>query len=125
MAQTKRKRRRKHRGTQGGSIDRRRRSRPRTREEARAQARRQAAVKKERPPTWGGAINRSLLMSGILFVLFVLVLGRPVGAALALAASMMIVYVPAGYYLERFLYKRRLAAERRAREKRAAEARRG
>ena len=124
MAQTRRKRRRKHRGTQGGSIDRRRRSRPRSREEARALARRQATQKRERPPSWRGAINRALLMSAILFALFVLVLGRGVGESLGLAATMMIVYVPAGYYLERFLYNRRRAAEIRAREKRAAEARR-
>jgi cytochrome c-type biogenesis protein CcmH/NrfG len=123
MAQTKRKRRRKHRGTQGGSIDRRRRAgRPRSREEARAQARRQQEAKRDRPPTWGGAINRALLMSGILFVLFVLVLQRGAAESLGLAATMMLVYVPAGYYLERFLYSRRKAAERRARAKRAAEA---
>lgn len=124
MAQTKRKRSRKHRGTQGGSIDRRRRSRPRTRDEARAQARRQAATKRERPPTWGSAVKRALLMSGILFALFVLILGRPVASSLGLAATMMVIYVPAGYYLERFLYSRRQAADRRAREKRAAESRR-
>lgn len=123
MAQTRRKRRRKHRGTQGGSIDRRaRRGRPRSREEARAQARRQQGMKRERPPTWGGAINRALLMSGILFLLFVFVLGRGTGEAFGLAATMLVIYVPAGYYLERFLYNRRKAAERRAREKRAAEA---
>ena len=121
MAQTKRKRTRKHRGTQGGSIDRRRRGRPRSREEARAQARRNQATKRDRPPTWGSAINRALLMAGILFLLFVLVLKNPVGASFGLAATMMVVYVPAGYYLERLLYRRRRASEARARAKSATE----
>lgn len=123
MPQAKRRRKRKHRGTQGGSIDRRRRGRrPRTREEARAQARRQQMARRDRPPTWRGAVNRALLMSAILFALFVLVLGRGVGESFGLAATMLVIYIPAGYYLERFLFKRRKAIERRAAAKRAAKA---
>lgn len=116
MAQTRRKRRRKHRGTQGGSIDRRRRSRPRSRDEARAQARRQAAAKRERPPSWRGALNRALLMSAILFALMAFVLGRDIASSLILAATMLVIYIPAGYYLERFMYSRRRAAAQRARQ---------
>ena len=122
MAQTKRRRKRKHRGTQGGSIDRRRRSRPRTREEARAQARRQSAQKRvDRPPTWRGAFNRALLMSGILFLLMAVAFGRDAGASALLSITMLAIYVPAGYYLERFLYNRRRASEQKARAKRARE----
>ncbi len=48
MAQTKKKRRRKHRGTQGGRVDTNRRAaRPRSREEAKAQG--------PRPPSQGNA----------------------------------------------------------------------
>ena len=118
MAQTRRRRKRKHRGTQGGSIDRRRRSRPRTREEARAQARRQAGQKRDKPPTWQGAFNRALLMSGILFLLMAVAFGSAVGAAAVLSITMLAIYVPAGYYLERFLYNRRRAAELKARQQR-------
>jgi|SRR5688572_29586266 hypothetical protein len=122
MAQTRKRRKRKHRGTQGGSIDRRRRSRPRTREEARAQARRQAGTKRaDRPPTWRSAFNRALLMSGILFLLMAVAFGRDPGASALLSITMLAIYVPAGYYLERFLYNRRRAAEQRARAKRASE----
>lgn len=119
MAQTKRKRRRKHRGTQGGSIDRRRRTRPRTREEARAQARRQSGPRRDKPPTWQSAFNRALFMSAILFALMALAFGRDVGASAALSLTMLLIYVPAGYYLERFLYNRRRAAEAKARQQRA------
>ena len=61
MAQTKRKRRRKHKGTQGGKIDSRPKGRPRNRAEAkqRAQARRSGSGGKRavaqqgpQPPTW-------------------------------------------------------------------------
>ena len=121
MAQTRKRRKRKHRGTQGGSIDRRRRSRPRTREEARAQARRssgQRGDRRDRPPTWQSAFNRALLMSGILFLLMAVAFGRALGASAVLAITMLALYVPAGYYLERFLYNRRRAAEQKARAER-------
>lgn len=125
MAQTKRKRRRKHRGTQGGSIDRRRRGRPRTREEARAQARRRQTVdRRDRPPTWRSAFNRALLMSGILFALMAFAFGRDVSSSAVLSLTMLIIYVPAGFYLERFLFKRRKAIEQKARLK-AAQQRKG
>ncbi len=117
MAQTKKKRRRKHRGTQGGSVNRNRaRGRPRSREEARAQARRQAQSGRERPPTWQSAINRALVMAAILFALMAFVVGREVAASAVLALTMLVLYVPAGYYLERFLYNRRRAAEQRKRQ---------
>jgi Flp pilus assembly protein TadB len=115
MAQTKRKRKRKHRGTQGGSLDRRSRSRPRNRDEARAQARRSAGQRRDRPPTWQSAITRALLMSALLFALIVFIGGQAVGAALALSVTMLLIYIPAGYYLERFLYNRRRAAEQKRR----------
>lgn len=130
MAQTKRKRKRKHRGTQGGSIDRRRRTRPRTREEARAQARQaskrgkggKTVNRRDRPPTWRSAFNRALLMSVILFALMAFAFGRDVGGSAVLALTMLLIYVPAGYYLERFLFRRRKAIEHRARAKQAQKA---
>jgi Flp pilus assembly protein TadB len=117
MAQTRRKRKRKHRGTQGGSVDRRRRSRPRSRDEARAQARRQTGQRRDRPPTWRSSFNRSLLMATILFALLVFVTGQGVAPAAGLSLFMLAFYVPAGYYLERFLYKRRQAAVLKARQR--------
>src|SRR5919198_1981240 len=71
MAQTKRKRRRKHRGTQGGRIDRRpARGRPRSRAEAQNRARGRAKKKPgERvpgPPSWSTAMKKG----GIAAVLF-------------------------------------------------------
>jgi hypothetical protein len=122
MAQTRRRRRRKHRGTQTGRIDRRGRgSRPRSREEARARAKRQLADRRDVPPTWRSATNRGLIAAGIFFVLLLLLFVRPVGESLALSAFMLAIYIPLGYTIDRFFYNRRQAAKRRERERRAQE----
>jgi hypothetical protein len=124
VAQTRKRRRRKHRGTQGGSIDRRGpRGRPRNREEARARARnKQSSRSKNRavdrrdiPPTWGGAFKRGLIGAAIFFLVFWLAFGRPVGAAVVLSVLMLVMYVPLGYYIDRFMYQRRLRSLQAAR----------
>jgi hypothetical protein len=116
MAQTRKRRRRKHRGTQAGGIDRRgRTSRPRNRQEARARARRQATDRRDVPPTWRSATNRALIAAGIFLALLVLLFGQPLGSSLALAAFMLLLYIPMGYAIDRFFYNRRQAAKRRAR----------
>ena len=122
MAQTKKKRRRKHRGTQGGSINKPSNRRPRNRDEARAQARRNAELRRTAAPTWQSAFNRSLIMSAILFVLMAFVVGQPIGASAALSIFMLALYTPAGYYLERFLHRRRMAKEQAARQAARAQA---
>ena len=115
MAQTKRKRRRKHRGTQGGSIDRRRSGRPQSREQARAQARRRAEARREGPPTWRSAVIRGLVAAGIFLVLLVLLFGQPFGQSLALSVVMLLIYIPLGHLIDNFFYRRRRAREQRAR----------
>jgi hypothetical protein len=116
VAQTRKRRRRKHRGTQGGSVDRRgRTSRPRSRQEARARARRQLGQKREGPPTWRSAVNRGLLGAGIFLVLLILLFGQSVAYSVALSALMLLIYIPLGYYMERFFYSRRQAAKQRQR----------
>jgi hypothetical protein len=115
MAQTKRKRRRKHRGTQGGGLDRRpRRGRPRSKEEARAQARRNSELKRTLAPSWGSAFRRGLVGAAIFLLLMVLAFGRGFGEAIALSAVMLVMYVPLGYYMDRFFYRRRLQQARKA-----------
>ena len=80
MAQTKKKRKRKQRGTQAGSIDTRRKARPKNRAEARAQAKSgkgksRASSVIDRPPTWRGAFIRGLIAAGV----FVAVVSREGG----------------------------------------------
>jgi hypothetical protein len=120
MAQTRKRRRRKHRGTQAGSVDRRARGRPRNRSEARARAKSQQAHRRDQPPTWRSAINRGLIAAGIFFVLIVFLFRRPVGAALALSVFLLAFYIPMGYFIDRFVYRRRQAQKQREREGRAS-----
>ncbi len=119
MAQTKKKRRRKRRGTQGGRVDTNpSRSRPRTRAEAkaRASAKRKPAAKADLPPTWRSSIVRGLVAAVIFAVLLLLIFQRPLGAALALGAFMLAFYIPAGYFIDMTMWRRRERARIRARE---------
>jgi hypothetical protein len=132
--QQRKRRRRKHRGTQGGGLDTRGpRGRPRTREEARARARAKSSSRgkqkrtvdrRDIAPTWRSAFNRGLIGAVIFFLLFWLAFGQPVAGALGLSLVMLALYVPMGYYVDRFFFRRRLRqlqAERAA----AKQARRG
>jgi hypothetical protein len=109
MAQTKKKRRRKHRGTQGGRIDTNRRARPKTRAEAKARARSGAkrAPRGDQPPTWRSAALRGIGAAVIFAVLLLLIFKRPLGSALALGAFMLVFYIPAGYYIDMMMWRRR------------------
>jgi hypothetical protein len=120
MAQTRKKRRRKHRGTQGGRVDTGRRSgRPRSREEAKARARasRTSGSKVDAPPTWRSSITRGIVAAVIFTALLMLLFKRPPGTAFGLGAFMLVFYIPAGYYLDSMLWRRRERARIRAREK--------
>ena len=117
MAQTKKKRQRKRRGTQGGSIDAKRRAgRPRSRVEAKARARsnRKPAARGELPPTWRGSITRGLFAAVVFAVLLLLIFKRPVGVSLALGAFMLAFYIPAGYFIDMTLWRRRERQRMRA-----------
>jgi hypothetical protein len=119
VAQTKRKRRRKHRGTPAGTIERAGRTgRPRTREEAKDIARKRRAERLDRPPRWRSAINRAAVAAAVFGVLVIVAFRRePLGAAV-LAGVMFLVYVPLGYGTDLLIYRmrqRRKAANARRR----------
>jgi hypothetical protein len=119
MAQTRKKRRRKHRGTQGGRVDSNRRAgRPRSREEAKARARasRRQPGRADAPPTWRNAIVRGLVAAVVFTALLLILFGRPLGSALALGGFMLVFYVPAGYYIDTMMWRRRERARIRAGE---------
>jgi len=120
MAQTKKKRRRKHRGTQGGRVDRNRRAaRPRSRAEAKARARSSAkrGPRADAPPTWRGAATRGAVAAVIFTVLLLVLFKRTPAAALGLGAFMLVFYIPAGYYIDMMMWRRRERERMRASER--------
>jgi Flp pilus assembly protein TadB len=111
MAQTKRKRRTKHRGTAAGTIQTRGRTgRPLSPEDRKKQTRTEARARRlNTPPTWKGAAMRGGLAAVLLFVLFAL-LGRgksPLVSAAIFALFALALYIPGGYYMELMMYRRR------------------
>jgi hypothetical protein len=110
MAPTKRKRRTKHRGTAAGSIQTRGRTgRPSTPDERKKQGRLDARERRlNTPPTWRASLTRASFAALIMFGFLVLTTpNHNVAAAASFAILALALYVPAGYYLEVFLYRRR------------------
>ena len=112
MAQTKRKRTRKHRGTAAGTIERAGRTgRPQTREEAKQIARQRRTDRLSKPPSWKSAVNRAAIAAIVFGVLVVLLFEREVTAGIALALLMFLLYIPLGYgtdlMIVRFRQRRR------------------
>jgi hypothetical protein len=108
MAQTKRKRTRKHRGTPAGTIERAGRTgRPQTRQDAKQIARQRREERLNKPPSWKGAINRAAIAAAVFGVLVVLAFSRPVDQGAALAAFMFLLYIPLGYATDKAIYSYR------------------
>jgi hypothetical protein len=108
MAQTKRKRTRKHRGTPAGTIDRAGRTgRPQTREDAKQISRQRRQERLDRPPTWRGAVNRAAIAAAVFGVLVTLAFGRPVAHGVILAGFMFLLYIPLGYMTDSAIYRYR------------------
>jgi hypothetical protein len=115
MAQTKRKRQTKHRGNAAGVVEARGRTgRPPSADEKKKQARvdsREARL--NRPPTWKMSFRRAGLAGGFMFI-FLLITDHPkhgsaFAAALIFAVLAIVLYTPGGFYVENFLYRRRMA----------------
>ncbi|HLY35987.1 MAG TPA: hypothetical protein VKU35_04685 [Candidatus Limnocylindria bacterium] len=114
MAQTRRKRRSKHRGTPAGTIEARGRTgRPPSPEERKKQDRMSARERRlNTPPTWRSSVTRALIAAAIVFVFLVLTAKKDkVATAVEFTVVALVIYIPAGYYLERMLYRRRQARQ--------------
>ena len=113
MAQTKRKRRTKHRGNAAGSIEARGRTGRKPNETERKKG--GASAREDRrlnEPTWSGAATRAGMAAVLLFVLFQLgVAGakQSIAASLVLALAAFVIYVPLGYKVDHLFWRRRMA----------------
>ncbi len=106
MAQTKRKRRSKHRGNAAGSV------------EVRGRTGRQVAPSKggkamrldrlDRPPTWRSAANRSAIAT-VLFVVVITLLQHNLASALVIGLLMFPAYTGLGFYTDKRIYEKRQA----------------
>ena len=122
MAQTKKKRRKKHRGTQAGTVERahhraQRSSAPSSRGEIREAARQRRQERWDTPPTWRGAFNRAAIAAVIFGVLVIVLFKEPIRSGVALAAFMLLLYIPMSYYTDRLIYNRRQKQKAAGRER--------
>jgi hypothetical protein len=120
MAQTKRKRRTKHRGNAAGVVEARGRTgrKPTASEKAPARgssgaarggdARARREERMNRPPTWRAALNRALIAAAVLFAVSILLLHQSVAGAAVLLPFVLLIYAPLGYYTDLFMYRRRM-----------------
>ena len=112
MAQTKRKRRTKHRGNAAGAIEARGRTgRKPTAEEQKKAARQTARERRAaKPPSWNSAALKALAMAVLLFVIIKLgVIGKSettTSQALFLSVLALVIYTPLAYMTDRMVYNR-------------------
>ncbi|HEV7808639.1 MAG TPA: hypothetical protein VGO80_22735 [Solirubrobacteraceae bacterium] len=121
MAQTKKKRRSKHRGNAAGMVEARGRTgrkptpeeRKATDKEVAAQQRRERLM---RPPTWRSAAQRAAIAAVVFGVLLVTLFDTEPLRAIPLTAFVFLFYVPLGYYTDQLVFRRRekLEAKKRA-----------
>ena len=119
MAQTKRKRRSKHRGNAAGTIEARGRTgRKATAEEQKKGAKRGSggqtrAERMAQPPSWNRALVRAAAASVLLFLLTQV--GPQIGLfkndvapaqAIVVCLVALAIYVPLGYAFDSWMYKR-------------------
>jgi hypothetical protein len=113
MAQTKRRRQTKHRGNAAGVVESRGRTgrKPTAAEKSGkagevARAKEKRLDKRDRPPTWLGALYRAMF-AAVLMLFVSLLLIKNSGQAIALFPIVLALYWPISYYTDLWLYRRR------------------
>jgi magnesium-transporting ATPase (P-type) len=114
MAQTKRKRQTKHRGTAAGQVTNRgRTSKPPSASELKKQKREDARVTRlTRKPTWSSAALRSALAALFICIFLLVTTHKPLTSVL-FAVIAAVIYIPTGFYVETFLWRRRMRKQGR------------
>ena len=111
MAQTRKRRRTKHRGNAAGMVEARGRTGRRPAEsEKRGGIKQDAAARRrnrmETPPTWRSALNRALIATAVFAILVILLFKQEPAQAVVLAAAMLLLYVPLTYYTDLWIHRR-------------------
>jgi hypothetical protein len=117
MAQTKRKRRTKHRGNAAGAIESRGRTgRKPTAEENKSTSKMSARdARRRKPPSWNSAALKAAAMAVLLFVIIKIgIIGdskTSTTQALFLAVMALVIYTPLAYMTDKFVYQRMLRSQ--------------
>jgi hypothetical protein len=126
MAQTRKRRRTKHRGNAAGMVEARGRTGRRPAESEKASVRQDAAARRrnrmETPPTWRSALNRAAIATVVFAVLVVVLFGQSIAQAAGLAAAMLLLYVPATYYTDLWIHRRYMRKQAAAKARKAEKA---
>lgn len=105
MAQTKKKRSRKRRGTPAGTVSRPAGGgRARAKDDPKQAARERRAARINREPTWQGSVKRAAIAAVVLGLFAALVLKYDARRAIPLVVFMFILYIPLGYLTDRAAY---------------------
>jgi hypothetical protein len=111
MAQTKRKRRTKHRGNAAGVVESRGRTGRRPTEEELRKASGESARERRlnKPPTWNSAFLKAALMAGLLFVFTRVGLfgsEASIAQSITICFFALLLYTPIAYVTDRWVYQR-------------------
>jgi hypothetical protein len=113
MAQTKRKRRTKHRGNAAGVVEARGRTSRRESlspgEQKKADRASAREARMSKPPTWNSALLKAALMAALLFVftrIGVFGSDAPVSQSILLSVFALVLYTPLAYVTDRWVYQR-------------------
>jgi uncharacterized membrane protein YphA (DoxX/SURF4 family) len=108
MAQTKRKRRRKHKGTPAGTVVSSTKAKPKGKGDPKTDAKARREARMNRPPTWKGALQRAAIAAVIFGVLLASPLfKRPIAQAAVLTVFVFLIYVPLGYGTDKLFFNMR------------------
>src|SRR3954451_23969716 len=111
MAQTKKKRSRKHRGTAAGNIEKAAHNRSSRQSSAKPTPRASREARMNRPPSWRSAANKAGIASIVFGVLLLVIFKRPIQAVLLWTVLVFFFYTPLGYWTDRAVYNRRMRAK--------------
>ena len=113
MAQTRRRRRTKHRGNAAGVVEVRGRTgrKPTAAEKGgtgpgAGRARESRLERSNRPPTWRGAFYRAMFAAVLLLLASLLLLKKPT-QAIVLFPIVLLLYLPISYYTDLWMFRRR------------------
>ena len=117
MAQTKRKRRRKHKGTPAGNVVRPAGGKTTAKGkggDSKVDARQRREDRMNREPTWKGAVQRAAIAAVIFGALLASPLfSRPISQALVLTVFVFAIYIPLGYGTDKLFYNMRQRRKKR------------